>query len=86
MHIESQEYGMDACLCINSFVHSYIRALVDAALKHVCFILLLAKGMLSRPGMGRVWVQDVRNGAISIMADSGMPMCCYKKGTGGRFG
>ena len=64
---------MAACLCIHSFIHSSIRSLVDAASKHVCFILLLAKGMLSRPGMDRVWGQDVRNGAISIRADSAMP-------------
>ena len=56
---------------------------MDDASKHGCFILMLAELWLYRGGMHRVGGQDVRNGAISIRADSAMSRCCCTRGRGG---
>ena len=52
---------------------------MNAASKHVCSSLLLAKGKLLRPGIDSLGSQDVINGAVSIRACSGMPRCCCKR-------
>ena len=69
---------MRSFVCL--FVHLWIRPWVDAAAsKHGRSSLLLADGMVLRPGMDSVGGQDIRSRAISIRAGSRMPRCCCNR-------
>ena len=60
LHIESQGYGMAACLCIDSFVRFVrfwcIRSMVDAASKHGCFIPFCLRRACCRDPAWTGWV------------------------------